>query len=283
MKEKKITLASGQTLAYFDEGQGEPIVWIHGLACYKEIWERNLSSFSKYYRCIAIDLPGHGASGASVNTYNPVAFSDVVLDFLDQVGVHRCVLVGHSMGGQVALITALRMPNRFSELVVVAPAGCETFSETEQMLIERCAVVGIVGASWLGQSFLNLRSHFSHLDSFEKQALDRLDRLHDHRSLPEIAYVMSECIKGMLRNSLVTLLPRVSVPTLVIFGKNDQLIPNKVCTSGQTTQQIAENIGRNIPSARLRMWDNAGHFVHYERSSEVNLEIYKFLNRKLFG
>lgn len=282
---KQSTLANGQRIAYTDTGEGNIMVWVHGLTSYKEIWERNIHTFSKYFRCVALDLPGHGesANAAIGATYSPQFFADTLFLFLEELKINRCTLVGHSMGGQVALLAALQKPELFSEVVLIAPAGCEPFTETEKILLQRYSSAGIVGASWFGQTMLNLKSHFSKLSEHEHQALERLARLHESRNIAELAVLLSECIAGMLNQSVINQLPQIKIPVLLIFGKNDKLIPNKLIHSNMTTEEIAQNAAAAIPNCRLKLWDEAGHYVQYEHAAAVNMEIYKFMNRKIFN
>lgn len=280
---KHITLANGQTIAYTEVGTGEAIVWVHGLSSHKEIWERNTSIFGKYYRCITLDLPSHGESKMNVGTSSPLQLADMLLVFLEEMRIRKCVLVGHSMGGQIAIIAALKKPTMFSELILVAPAGCEQFTDAEKTIMRNFSSVGVVGTSWLAQNILNMKSHFSRLDNHEQQALDRISRMHDNRSLSEIAHTLSDCIGGMLRESVLDVLPRIKTPTLLLFGKADKLIPNRYFNSQLSTEALAKNIASQIPNCRLKLWDDAGHYLQFERASEVNMEIYKFLNRNIFG
>ncbi|WP_177199824.1 alpha/beta fold hydrolase [Flexibacter flexilis] len=281
---KQVKLSNGQQIAYTDSGDGNVMVWVHGLTSYKEIWERNIHTFSKYFRCVALDLPGHGesANAAIGATYSPQFFADTLFLFLEELKINRCTLVGHSMGGQVALLAAIQKPELFSEVVLVAPAGCEPFTETEKILLQRYSSVGIVGASWFGQTMLNLKSHFGKLNEHEHQALERLARLHESRGIAELAVLLSQCIAGMLNQSVIEQLPQIKIPVLLIFGKEDKLIPNKLIHGTMTTEEIARNTAAAIPNCKLKLWDEAGHYVQYEYAAAVNMEIYKFMNRKIF-
>jgi pimeloyl-ACP methyl ester carboxylesterase len=116
----------------------ETILFIHGLGCTASIWEELSVKLSKEYRCISIDLPSYGNSSELTGTYSLNAITEELYKFIlnlniDAQKLHIC---GHSMGGQLAIILALRYPNIFNKLILISPAGFEQFTERELQLIK---------------------------------------------------------------------------------------------------------------------------------------------------
>ena len=116
----------------------ETILFIHGLGCTASIWEELSTTLSVNYRCISIDLPSYGNSAELTGTFSLSAITEELYKFIlslkiDAQKLHLC---GHSMGGQIAIILALRYPNVFNKLILVAPAGFEQFTEREKQLIK---------------------------------------------------------------------------------------------------------------------------------------------------
>jgi pimeloyl-ACP methyl ester carboxylesterase len=101
-------------------GAGDPLVLLHGVATSRMIWRRVTASLAERRRVIAIDLPGFGGSAPAGQGFDLDAVADRIVDGL---GLERVDLVGHSLGGAVAVATAARHPARVRRLVLVAPAG----------------------------------------------------------------------------------------------------------------------------------------------------------------
>src|SRR5688572_30556556 len=107
-------------ISYMDEGKGDStILFIHGLANYAPVWQYQLAELSKTNRCIAIDLPGNGFSSRGEYPYTMFFYAECVVRFIEKMELKQVVLTGHSMGGQIALIIALRYPHLLDRLVLV--------------------------------------------------------------------------------------------------------------------------------------------------------------------
>ena len=110
----------GVALAYEQVGNGEPpLVFIHGLACHRGFWAPEMRHFAARHRLLAPDLRGHGQSDAPHQRYTMQSFADDVVWMCDQLGYGQPVLVGHSLGGLVAMEAAAAHPGRFAAVVLV--------------------------------------------------------------------------------------------------------------------------------------------------------------------
>ena len=120
-------------VAYIDAGTGpETLLLIHGLAANAGFWRYNIPALAQHYRVIAVDLPGFGRSQKRQSYAYDMSFYAATLQrLLDELGIRTVVPVGHSMGGQIALTMALQSPDRVSRLVLLAPAGVESFDQGE--------------------------------------------------------------------------------------------------------------------------------------------------------
>ncbi len=106
------------TLAYSDYGQGEPLVFIHGIFVSRTAWLPQIKYFARKYRVITLDLRGHGESPASDTPYSMELFANDVAALLDALDLKRVICCGHSFGGMVAQELALTHPNRVSQLIL---------------------------------------------------------------------------------------------------------------------------------------------------------------------
>ena len=118
--EGHVLAADGVPIAYDVRGEGEAtLVFVHCWACDRTFWREQLTSFSRKYRVVSLDLAGHGASGARRHTWSVTALGGDVEKVVQSLNLERVVLVGHSMGGPVALEAARRMPGRVIGVVAV--------------------------------------------------------------------------------------------------------------------------------------------------------------------
>jgi len=115
-----IPAADGVPISYTIEGQGEPaIVFIHGWTVDRTHWRFQVPAFRKSYRVVAIDLPGHGASGRNRDSWSIEGLADDVATVVRELKLEQVVLVGHSMGGFVVLAAASKLPGKVRGVVTV--------------------------------------------------------------------------------------------------------------------------------------------------------------------
>ena len=267
----------GTELAYVDMGEGpQTLVLIHGLGSYMPAWSNNLAPLAADARVIALDLPGYGRSDKPNAPYSMRYFVAKVRGLLETLEVENPVLVGHSMGGQIALTYALMYPDEVHALVLASPAGLETFDDGE--------------AKWLAQAvtpeFTCLASNEAiysrHVGNFhampkaaEFMVEDRV-AMKSASEFPQYCLAVSRSVAGMLDGPVHDRLPTLSVPTLVTFGKNDNLIPNPFLHGG-STQRLVEREAKRIPGAEVVVLPKAGHMAHFERANAWNTAVLQFV------
>lgn len=123
-----IASSDGVPIRYHTEGRGEPaLVFIHGWACDRGTWAEQVARFGAERQVIALDLAGHGESGRDRESWTIESLGEDVRAVVTALDVHRAVLIGHSLGGPVALEAASRMPER-----VVAVVGIDTFHNVDR-------------------------------------------------------------------------------------------------------------------------------------------------------
>ena len=130
-------LSDGVNVAYTDTGKGPAVMLIHGLGSYIPAWKQNIPALAEKHRVIALDLPGYGKSSKSEDSYSIPFFAETVAELQDSLGIARAAWIGHSMGGQIAIEGALRYPEKIRELVLIAPAGFEEFTEQEGAMMRQ--------------------------------------------------------------------------------------------------------------------------------------------------
>lgn len=123
MGELKYLELHGNRLAYQDEGQGDAILLLHGMAGSSQTWRSVIRPLSRKYRVIAPDLLGHGSSAKPRSDYSLGAFAVLLRDLLDELGVARATVVGHSLGGGVAMQFVYQHPDYCERLVLIGSGG----------------------------------------------------------------------------------------------------------------------------------------------------------------
>lgn len=273
---QKVKLESGEEIAYFDEGEGQPFIFIHGLGSYAPAWKNNIEGLQKNFRCIALDLPGYGKSSKGKYEASMTYYATIIKDFMQVLGLEKAVLAGHSMGGQIAMTTALAYPDVVERLVLVAPAGFERFHKGEKEWFRQVLTPTAVKLTTVDQIKENIAWNFYDMpEAAEFMITDRI-AMREAEGFDAYCYIIPECVKGMVDEPVFEFLPQLEQPALVIFGHQDNLIPNRFLNGGET-EAIAQQGVAQLPNAQLMMVDKAGHFVHFERAETVNAEIRQFL------
>ena len=130
--ENQIRSFDGVKISYDAQGTGQPVlVFVHGWSCSREYWKEQVAHFAKKHKVVTIDLAGHGQSGLSRKDYTIEAFGKDVTAVAEKLNLNRIILVGHSIGGFVAVEAARQMPER-----VVCLVGADEFHDIERGLNE---------------------------------------------------------------------------------------------------------------------------------------------------
>jgi pimeloyl-ACP methyl ester carboxylesterase len=254
-----------------------PVVLVHGLSSYMGFWEHQVQALAQDRRVLALDLPGFGASGKPDAPYTPPWYADVLWAWLDALQVPEAVLVGHSMGGQISITASLSHPERVDRLVLSAPAGIETFQK---------GAADWMKDYWHEERATHAREEelratfeglvFNRKDEGVERMLEERVRMAATPSFRGTSVAVSRAVAGMLDHPVAARLGEVQVPTLLIFGTDDRMIPNPVFNGGRT-RAVAEAGRDAIPGAQLVLLPGAGHTVHHDDPQGFNEAVRSFL------
>ncbi|MEM1218966.1 MAG: alpha/beta hydrolase [Bacteroidota bacterium] len=274
---QKAKLANGMELAYVDEGSGEEVLlFVHGLGSYIPAWRKNIVELRRDFRCIAVDLPGYGKSSKGKYSGTLPFFAEQLIALLDHLNIEQVTLVGHSMGGQISMVTALQYPDRIKRLVLCAPAGFETFNEGQKEWFREVITANGVRLTPVESIKANLGSNFLNFPKDAEFMIDDRIAMRSAEDFPGYCYIIPKSVQAMVDMPVYDELPNITQPVQVIFGKQDNLIPNRFLNPGSTTK-IAEDGASRIPNAQLNIVNKAGHFVMFEQAEEVNQIIRAFM------
>ncbi|MCA9734449.1 MAG: alpha/beta hydrolase [Deferribacteres bacterium] len=274
----KTTTVRNIHIAMIDEGRGdETIILIHGLGTNAKGWTKNIPVLAEKYRVIALDLPGYGKSDKGYYDYSMSFYAQVIKELMEKLGVWKAVLIGHSMGGQIAMTAALEHPEIVEKLVLISPAGFERFTEGEAAWMKGAMKVDFIKDTPIRNIDINLKANFyDYPKDAEFMITDRI-QVRGASDFENYCYAVSRNVWAMLDGPVYMRLKDIKQPTLILFGENDGLIPNPYLHAG-FTKDVAQIGKSEIPNSSLKLFPQCGHFVQFEKAQETNKAIKEFLS-----
>jgi pimeloyl-ACP methyl ester carboxylesterase len=274
---KYVELNPDIKLAYIDEGKGsETIVMIHGLGSYLPAWKKNISELSKNYRVIAIDLPGYGKSSKVPHSGLMTFYAGVIAELIQKLELGPVNLAGHSMGGQIAMVLALEKPTLVKRLILVDPAGFEAFHAGQKNWFKDVMTPNLVRLTTVDAIETNLASNFYRMPDDALFMIEDRIAMRDAVDFEAYCLAVARSVHGMVEEAVLGKLSEIKIPTLIFFGENDMLIPNRYLNPG-FTRKIAETGARLIKGSKLIMVPHCGHFMMFEKPEVFNTETRNFI------
>lgn len=252
------------------EGNGPPLVLIHGFLVSHLEFDDVIDDLAQRFHVIAPDLPGFGESekpSPARYAYGVESFAEAVADLIAAYGIGRPSIIGHSMGGAVALTLAALHAELVQRLVLV-DALCYPFPLSFKAKLPLMPILGsFVFKQLYGRG--RFRAHFRD-DVYGPQAdvpLLRVDHHYDLFNTPSARESAHAVMRAVLdTRPVVARLSRINAPTLVVWGRDDQQFP----------PVFAQRLAREIRGAKLEIMD-AGHAPHEERPEEFVAVVTEFL------
>lgn len=263
---------AGMNVHVRDEGPRDdhiPLVLMHGTGSSLHAWDGWVDALKDKKRVIRFDLPGFGLTGPSPdNRYSVDNDVRVMFALLDKLGVKRCITGGNSLGGAVAWRAALAEPARVEKLILV-DAGGYPFHSMSQPIGFR--LLRIPGVTWLMQHTLprflveqGMRNVFGDPNRVKPEMIERAieltQRQGNRRALVERA-------KQRPSQSFAHRIPELKLPTLIIWGGRDRLLP----------PDDAERFHRDIADSTLVVFDDLGHAPEEEDPERTVAAVKTFL------
>jgi pyruvate dehydrogenase E2 component (dihydrolipoamide acetyltransferase) len=255
--------AGGRRLRYLEmgEGDGPAVVLVHGFGGDLNTWMFTQPALSEGRRTIALDLPGHGGSVKEVGSGDPETLTDAVEAALDALQVERAHLVGHSMGGAVAALVALRRPKRAASLTLIAAAGLGPE-------INRPFIDGFIRAGRRREAVEVLNQLVSDPSLVGRAMIEDVLR---YKRLDGVQAALTSIAQAWFAGGrqyldLTDRLKTLTPPVQLIWGRDDRILP----------VAQAEALAARCPTHIL---DAAGHLPHMEKAGEVSRLITDFIAR----
>lgn len=268
-----INTKDGTPIYYKDWGAGEPVVFSHGWPLNADAWDSQMKFIAdKGYRCIAHDRRGHGRSGQPWNGNDYNTFADDLGELLTSLSLNKVVLVGHSMGGgEIARYVGRHGTSKVSKIVLVSsvtplmlktannPTGLpvSVFDEIrENVLKDRSQFYQDLSVKFYGNNH--------HKNAVSQGVLDAFWL----RGMSGGLKNQFDCIKAFSETDFTEDLKKIDVPTLIIHGDDDQIVP--IESSALSTEKMVKN-------SKLKVYASGSHGLSDANIDQLNADLLAFI------
>ena len=261
MPEVQRVTIHGHERAYVKVGKGPVLLLLHGLACDHTTWLPVIEGLARHYTVIAPDLLGHGQSAKPRADYSVGGYANGMRDLLTVLDIDKVTVVGHSLGGGVAMQFAYQFPERTERLILVAPGGLGPEvtplirAVTLPGFSQAMAVSTLPGVRHVGKAAM----HGLHRTGLPAtRDLPEIASIHESFRDPRTRAAIRHVVRAVVdvKGQLITMVDRAylteAMPLLIVWGRDDMVIPVK----------HAENVPRIAPGAVVEIFENSGHFPH---------------------
>lgn len=262
----------GMQVHYRDEGEGFPIVLLHGTAASLHTWDDWATALNKDYRVIRLDLPAFGLTGPNTEgDYSIVRYTKFLDNFLGQLNLDKFHLAGNSLGGNIAWNYAVDYPDKVDKLILVDASGLPTHKS--QPWIFKMAKTPILNSLFLRLTPRKIiKKNLEQVYEDDSKITDKLVRRYHDMALREgnrRAFIDRAKTDFKLENTIhIERLKKLKNETLLIWGENDSWIP---LANGKQMHSLIKN-------SQLRIIKNSGHVPMEENPKESLSVLNAFLN-----
>lgn len=255
-----IIVIDNQVVHYEVFGRGRPVLFLHGWLGSWRYWFPTMEVVADHFRTYSFDFWGFGDSQRKSTQASIQNYADQVIRFLDELGIDRVLLVGHSMGGMVALKTAINHPER---IMRVATVGAPIDGDSLSLLLKLTDLPILAGTfarlPWLRRYLFR---HF--LGETSDPAISEV--IDD--SVKSSAHTLRRAVSSMWRTDLRPELPRLRVPALIVHGGRDDIVnPNQV------------DLFDHISTAEVVLMPSSRHFPFLDEAELFNNVLLRFLKQ----
>ena len=257
---------------YLVAGEGPAIILLHGGGNDWREWKLNIGPLSECYSVYVPDLPGFGVSDKPKADYTVIYFVSFLSHFAEALGLEQFSLVGNSLGGGIALGFALEFPNKVEKLVVVDSLCLGRGIR----FLARLAALSFLVKSWMKPSKGRIRRGLRKA-IYNRQLITEglVDELYQMQSIPGAKEAQLSIARSLMslrgqRTVFLDRLPEIMAPTLIIWGKQDRILP----------MAHAYAAHKLIKGSKLHIFGNCGHSPQREKAEEFNQLVIEFLGSK---
>jgi pimeloyl-ACP methyl ester carboxylesterase len=254
---------TGGRIYFEEEGQGPPVVFVHGLGATGNVWYGVRTVLKKQFRVVVLDLPGSGRSEKREPRYSMAGWTRQLHELVQHLQLPRFVLVGHSMGTVLVQMFAAEYPERLAGLVLCGPilelseARKQAFRQRIDTVLQE-GMLAVADGVVTGALSASTRESPSPLPGLVREMLLANDPAH----------YAAQC-RALIESSAREALPRIRCPVLILEGDQDVVTPMNTC----------QEILAALPQAQLRVIPTTGHWTMLEQPQFVVAALLEFFGR----
>lgn len=260
------SITTDQGIVHYEVyGRGRPVILLHGWLGSWGLWQETMGYLGAFYRTYAMDFWGFGESGKKRETYAVSDFVSLVNQFMEQLGIARAPLVGHSMGGTVSLSVAIQYPQRVSKVVVV---GSPIIGSSLAPLLKLAGYrpIAFMLFNMMGVFRAGLRMYSPYICK-DPRFPNMMDRDLSRTTLE--SFLLS--IASLRRTDLIPLIPQIKVPVMGMYGDKDVIV-----------HPLQWNpLLKGVPHAVIERFPEAGHFPMLEDPMVFSQKLKVFLDQPI--
>ena len=277
MKESYIEL-NGIKIAYEINGEGHPLILLHGFAMYKEFWTWQVKELSKEFRVITLDIRGCGKSDHPTELFSMEDLADDIRALSDHLNLDKIHLGGHSFGGMIAQHFALNYPNRLNKLILMSTfanlpldkSGLDMYKRSQLSNYEAKAEDSTT-AFWNKMKQRFSRNFFKEMSQNPDKLFHNMFSARDLMELEETKGTTKpqdilNQINAIVHHNTINRIHEIDNDTLVLAAEKDRIVP----------KSASELLDEKIPKSNLIVF-NSSHFFMLEEAPNFNSEVLNFL------
>lgn len=247
---------NGVKMFYTVEGEGSPVILMHGWGCNHSTVQSIARIASSHHKVYNVDFPGFGQSTEPIdeNPWGVEEYTQIIEFLAHKEGIENPILIGHSFGGRVAIVFASR--NKINKVVLVDSAGVKPHRPLKYYI----KVYSFKASKFLSRLFLGKKRAAKYIESRRSKAGSA-----DYASA---SMTMRRILSKVVNEDLCHLMPSITAPTLLIWGEKDTATP----------LSDAKKMEKVIPDAGLVSFVNAGHYSFLDQPQRFSAVLNNFIN-----
>jgi pimeloyl-ACP methyl ester carboxylesterase len=257
------SIVTDQGIVHYEAyGRGQPVILLHGWLGSWGYWLKTMEALKKQYRCYALDFWGFGESGKERKSYQVDDFVNLVDQFMERLGIESAPIVGHSMGGTVALSLAIAKPARVQRVIVV---GSPVVGDSLNILLRLSGKPWIASMVWRMPTILafGIKVFSPYVVNDWPQWYKMITRDISQATLDSFF----TSIRSLHKTDLRAVLPAVTRPIMGIYGAGDNVV----------APSQANLIAQSAPLSRIKMMNGSKHFPMLDEPQAFNDNLAEFL------
>ncbi len=269
---KETLKISGQAMAYHREGEGEPVLMVHGITTYSFIWRKIIPLLSKDYDVITVDLLGCGDSDKPLDiSYAIKDHAERLHEFITKLGLAKLHFVGHDLGGGMGQLYAVRHPERLYDLTMINTVAYD-FWPVQPIIALRTPIVRqfIMASLDFGTFKLIVKRGTYHKDRVTNELMEFFMRPMQTVEGRKAFLHFAKCLDNHNLMEIEDELRRLNIPVLIIRGDADPYL----CAT------ISEKLHREIPGSRMVRIPTGGHFIQEDEPEKIAGELIDFFRKE---